>query len=137
MKAKMIFIILSWTVIACGQDIGSFKTVSEMDSLLANFSAEWRADSLGQNGFRMKHNSFDSINKTWLINGLHFKGHSEEQIIKWLGQPRYSGRHKEDNGLIMTYAVGQNSKDPDIELLIYFNENDKVDDIIKKIGLPK
>lgn len=124
-------------VAACRQDPGSAIAVQEMDSLLSRFSMEWKADSLGRNGFRMNNYTQDSVGKSCLINGLNFEGYSEEQILKWLGQPNYSGRHKEGNGLIMNYSLRQGTSDPDRELLIYFGKGDNVIFIMEKGAIPK
>src|SRR5688572_30760773 len=124
MKPTLVLIILS-SLVACRQDINSVKTVQEMDSLVSGFSTQWKADSLGRNGFRMNNYSRDSTSKSCLINGLNFEGHNEEQVVRWLGRPSDSGRHKEGNGLIMTYPIRQDTTDPDINLLIYFDRDDK------------
>jgi hypothetical protein len=94
-------------------------------------------DSLGRDGFRMTHYRWDSMGKVTLINGLNFRGYNEAQIIKWIGQPISSGRHFEDNGLIMEYPVRQDSLGPDKALLIYFGPDDKVSSVTEKIGMPK
>ena len=74
---------------------------------------------------------------TWLINELSFKGHTEEQIFKWLGKPGHRGRHKERNGLMMSYPISQNSNGREMNLLLYFDENDKVSSIYKQEGMEK
>ena len=141
MKPTLIFIIFSSTLIACRLDVKPARSVQEMDSLLMRFSAEWKQDSLGRNGFRMNHYHCDSTNKTCQINGLNFKGQSQEQILKWLGQPSYGGRHKEDNGLIMEYPVRPGGRISDRELvvylLIYFDKDEKVDFVMEQSGMPR
>ncbi|MCO4294324.1 hypothetical protein NF867_15790 [Solitalea sp. MAHUQ-68] len=102
---------------------------------LEKFSAKWKADSLGLNGFRASNYSFQKKTATWLINGISFKGFTENQVIKILGKPTQSGHHKEDNGLIMTYIVRKKGIAPEIKLLIYFNKKDLVDDITESTGL--
>lgn len=134
---KLTFIMFVLMVAACRQDPGSAIAVQEMDSLLSRFSMEWKADSLGRNGFRMNNYSRDSVGESCLINGLNFEGYSEEQILKWLGKPNYSGRHKEGNGLIMNYSLRQGTTDPDRELLIYFGKADNVIFIMEKGAIPK
>jgi hypothetical protein len=138
MKIKpTLILIISSLLVSCRPDSGSAKTEQEMDALLSDFTVQWKADSLGRNGFRMNNYSRDTINKTCLIKGLNFEGHNEEQIVKWLGQPSYKGRHKEDNGLIMNYPIRQDTSDPDMTLLIYFDKDDKVSFIMEKSGMPK
>src|SRR5687767_6268805 len=78
------------------------KTERQMDSLLAKFVPQWKEDSLGQNGFRIKQQyTLDSANMSWLINGLDFKAYDTVQILKWFGKPTYCERHKEDNHIII------------------------------------
>ena len=137
MRAILTTTILSCVLVACDQNDGSMKSVQEMDSLMEGFSSQWISDSLGQNRFRELHHRFDSTNMTWLINELSFKGHTEEQIFKWLGKPGHRGRHKEGNGLIMSYPISQNSNGREMNLLLYFDENDKVSSIYKQEGMEK
>ena len=109
----------------------------KIDSILTDFSPKWKADSLGQNGFRMSHYSFEKSSNTWLINGLSFKGYSRDQIIKWLGKPRDSGLGIEDKLLIMSYPIRQGAREPDKTLIIYFDSDNNLDDIIEETGMQK
>ncbi len=137
MKTTLMSIILITALVACHPSFKPDFTEQEMDSILSDFSVQWKEDSLGQNGFRMNHYVWDSIAKVRLINGLNFQGYNETQIIKWLGRPSSSGRHFEDNGLIMGYPVRQDRKEPDKALLIYFGPDDKVSSVIEKNGMAK
>lgn len=112
-------------------------TEKEMDSILSDFSVKWKADSLGQNGFRANQYIWDSIARIRYIHGVNFQGYSESQIIKWLGRPSSSGRHFEDNGLIMEYPVRHVDSLADKSLLIYFGPDDKVSDVTESTGMPK
>jgi hypothetical protein len=133
----LILTVLIITLVACGQSRKPDFTEQEMDSMLSDFSAKWKSDSLGQNDFRINQYSWDSIARIRLVNGLNFQGYNERQIIKWLGRPSSSGRHFEDNGLIMEYPVRQMDSLADKSLLIYFGPDDKVSDIVERTGMPK
>lgn len=122
----LILTVLITTLVACRPSHKPDFTEQEMDSILTDFLVKWKNDSLGQNGFRKNQYTWDSLARTRLINGLNFEGYDETQIIKWLGRPSSSGRHFEDNGLIMEYPVRQDDKEPDKSLLIYFGPDDKV-----------
>lgn len=108
-----------------------------MDSILSDFSVKWKTDSLGQDGFRANEYIWDSVARIRYVHGMNLQGYSESQIIKWLGRPSSSGRHFEDNGLIMEYPVRQVDSLADKSLLVYFGPDDKVSDIVEKTGMPK
>jgi hypothetical protein len=133
----LILTVLIATLVACRPSHKPDFTEEEMDSILSDFSVKWKNDSLGQNSFRINQYRWDSIAKIRFINELNFQGYNETQIIKWLGRPNSSGRHFEDNGLIMEYKVGQDDTEPDKSLLIYFGPGDKVPSVVEKTGLPK
>jgi len=148
MKKTLTFVLLIATLIACQRQTktnnSSFKedkneirqlTKQEKDSLLINFSVKWKADSLGQNGFRMNHYSFDSSTRKWLINNATFKGYNKEKIINLLGEPKSSGLGKEDDLLIIVYIVRQKGKTPEKNLILYFDKNNNLDDIIEETGI--
>lgn len=125
------------TLVACRPSHKPDFTEEEMDSILSDFSVKWKTDSLGQYGFRLNQYTWDSIARIRYIHGVNFQGYSESQIIKWLGRPSSSGRHFEDNGLIMEYPVRQVDSLADKSLLIYFGPDDKVSDVIESTGMPK
>jgi hypothetical protein len=133
----LILTVLITTLVACRPSHKPDFSEEEMDSILADFSVKWKNDSLGQNGFRVNQCTWDSIARIRYINGLNFQGYNESQIIKWLGRPSSSGRHFEDNGLIMEYPIRQVDKLAAKSLLIYFGPDNKVSDIVESTGLPK
>jgi hypothetical protein len=134
---RLILTVLITTSVACRPSHKPDFTEQEMDSILSDFSMKWKTDSLGQNGFRINQYTWDSIARIRYIHGVNFQGHDESQIIKWLGRPSSSGRHFEDNGLIMEYPVRQVDSLADKSLLIYFGPDDKVSDIVERTGIPK
>lgn len=107
------------------------------DSAIEDFSTQWKIDSLGQNGFRMEHYGYEKTTRTWLVNGMSFKGYSKEKIVNIFGQPTDSGLGKEDKLLIMTYIVRQSRTEPDKTLIMYFDKDNKLDDIIEETGMEK
>lgn len=149
MKKALILILLILTVIACQQPKSVNDNLKlekkehrqltqhekERDFLLTGFSVKWKADSLGQNGFRMNHYSFDSSTRTWRINNATLKGYNKERIINLLGEPKSSGLGKEDDLLIMVYTVRGKGKTPEKELILYFDKNNNLDDIVEKTGM--
>jgi hypothetical protein len=150
MKKTLTFILLIATLIACQRqtktDNSDFKDdkkenkqltkqEKEKDSLLTDFSVKWKADSLGQNGFRMNHYSFDSSTRTWCINGTTLKGYNKGKIINLLGKPKSSGLAKEDKLLIMVYIVRQKGKTPEKNLILYFDKKNNLDDIVEETGI--
>jgi hypothetical protein len=104
---------------------------------LNRFFSKVESRFIGTNGFRMSHYSFDENSRTWLINGMSFKGYRQDQIIKWLGKPGDSGLGKEDKLLIMSYPVRQGTSEPDKALIIYFDSDNNLDDIIQETGMQK
>jgi|GEM_PF-2230086 len=147
MKKTLIFILSIATLIACQQqtktDSSNFKDdkkenrqltkqEKEKDSLLTEFSVKWKADSLGQNGFRMNHYSYDSSNRTWRINKATLKGYNKEKILNLLGKPKSSGLGKEDKLLILVYIIRGKGKTPEKELILYFDKNNNLDDIVEE-----
>jgi len=105
------------------------------DSLLREFSVKWKADSLGQNDFRMNHYSYDKKMQVWVINGMTLKNYSKEKIINLLGHPTSSGLGKEDNLLILTYIIRQHKTTQDKTLILYFDKDNKLDDIVEESGM--
>ena len=150
MKKTLTFILFIATLIACQRqtktDNLNFKEdknenrqltrqEKEKDSLLTDFSVKWKADSLGQKGFRMNHYSFDSSTRTWSINNTTLKGYNKEKIINLLGKPKSSGLGKEDDLLIMVYIVRQKGKTPEKNLILYFDKKNNLDDIVEQTGM--
>jgi len=150
MKKKLTFLFLIATLITCqrqtkteNSDFKEYKNEirqltkqdNERVSLLTDFSVKWKADSLGQNGFRMNHYGFDSSTRTWRINDATLKGNNKEKIINLLGEPKSSGLGKEDDLLIMVYLVRRKGKTPEKELILYFDKNNNLDDIVEKTGM--
>jgi len=147
MKKTLTFILFFATLIACQRqtktDNSNFnedkkenrqltRQEKEKDSLLTDFSVKWKADSLGQNGFRMNHYSFDSSTKTWIINGMNLNGYSKEQIINLLGKPTESGLGVEDDLLIMTYIVQHKKNIQKETVILYFDKKNNLDDIMNE-----
>jgi hypothetical protein len=136
-NSGLILTLIIITLVACRQSRKPDFPETEMDSILSDFSIRWKTDSLGQNGFRINQYTWDSIARIRYIHGVNFQGYNESQIIKWLGRPSSSGRHFEDNGLIMEYPVRQVDSLADKSLLIYFGPDDKVSDVVESTGMPK
>lgn len=152
MKKTLTFIFLISTMIACRHQSKNeryslesegkikkeyrqhSKQEKEKDSISADFSAKWIADSLGQNGFRINHYNFDSSNRTWYINGMALKGYNKEEIIKLLGNPKNSGLGKEDNLLIMVYIIRQKKRTTEKNLILYFDKENNLVNIVEKEG---
>jgi len=145
MKKTLTFILFIATLIACQRqtktDNSNFKEDKNenrqltrqkkgKDSLLTDFSVKWKADSLGQNGFRMNHYSFDSSTKTCIINGLNLNGYNKEQIINLLGKPTESGLGVEDDLLIMTYIIQHKKNIQKETIILYFDKKNNLDDIM-------
>jgi len=150
MKKTLIFILSIATLTACQHqtktDNSNFKDhkkenrqlikqEKEKDSLLTDFSVKWKADSLGQNGFRMNHYSYDSSTRTWRINEATLKGYNKEKILNLLGKPKSSGLGKEDKLLILVYIIRGKGKTPEKELILYFDKNNNLDDIVEETGI--
>jgi|GEM_PF-3827805 len=53
----------------------------------SDFSAQFKADSLGTFGFRKKAVVFDTIKRVWLINGKNLVGYKRKKVIQLLGKP--------------------------------------------------
>ncbi|HZY79602.1 MAG TPA: hypothetical protein VFE50_08770 [Cyclobacteriaceae bacterium] len=133
LKCTLLSVALVIGFAACRSDLKRDFTEHEIDSIMLDFSVQWKNDSLGRTGFRMDHHSSDTVAKTRLINGVNLRGYSESHILKWLGRPGDSFRHFEGNGLVMVYAIepdgtGWGSK----SLVIYFDENDKVSAVVQR-----
>jgi len=152
MKIKLTIILLLLIFVACqhqtktelsntntrlADTLNGEQSGQKKDSALEYFSIKWKMDSLGQNGFRVKHYNYEEATRTWLVNGMSFKGYSKEKIINILGQPTHSGLGKEDRLLIMSYILRQNSTEPDKKLILYFDKDNKLDDIIEETGMKK
>ncbi len=105
------------------------------DSLLREFALKWKADSLGQNGFRMNHYSYDKKMNVLLINGMTLKKYSKEKIITLLGNPTSSGLGKEDKKLILFYIIRHNKSNQDKTLILYFDKDKKLDLIMEETGM--
>lgn len=152
MKKTLTFILLISTMIACQQQSKNEKYSLESDgkvkkeyrqqsrqekdkdSISADFSAKWIADSLGQNGFRINHYNFDSSTGTWCINGMTLKGYNKEEVIKLLGIPKNSGFGKEDNLLIMVYIIRQKKRTTEKDLILYYDKENNLVNIVEKEG---
>ena len=65
--------------------LNGFCLGQQKDSLLENFSKNWKSDSQGENGFRKKCITRDSV--LTIINGINITGYSKEKVIKLLGKP--------------------------------------------------
>jgi hypothetical protein len=116
--------------------LDTLKT-AKLDSTLAAFSNRWKQDSLGNTGYRLAHYSFNANTKSWLINGRTFNGYSKKEIIDILGQPTSSGLGREDSLLIMTYLVRRGKNLPDKTLILYFDKDNRLSDIIEETGMDK
>ena len=130
MKLRLALLILVLTFNSCLEHSKQMNTTfsSARDSI--DFSIKWKADSLGLNGFRANHYSFDKSTKSWLVNGVNLKGYSKEKIIKLLGSPNNKGLGKEDHLLILIYNIRQDKIEADKELIFYFDKDNNLNDII-------
>ena len=105
---------------------------------LKEFSSSWINDSLGKTNFRNTHNSYSKTKSILLINNIDLRGFDKNKVLNLLGKPNESGIHKEDKLLIMTYITKSNkAQNRDGEILIYFDDKNKVDDVMKVIDNPK
>ena len=136
------------TLLACQQHPNTQRSSSlsersdtsktlKLDSAFTEFSNRWKQDSSGNIGYRLAHYSFNTNTKSWLINGRTFNGYSKEEIIDILGQPASSGLGKEDDLLIMTFLVRRDKIAPDKTLILYFDKDNKLTDVIEKTGMDK
>ena len=83
----------------------------------------------------MNHYSYDSSNRTWRINEATLKGYNKEKILNLLGKPKSSGLGKEDKLLILVYIIRGKGKTPEKELILYFDKNNNLDDIVEETGI--
>ena len=105
---------------------------------LKEFTSNWIIDSLGKTNFRNTHNTYSKTKSTLLLNNIDLRGYDKNKVFNLLGKPNESGIHKEDKLLIMTYKTKNNkASNNDGEILIYFDEKNKVDAVIKVIDNPK
>jgi len=99
---------------------------------MENFSAKWKADSLGIKTFRVNYINNPNDEENWLINGVNFLGFTKRKVIDILGKANKSGLAKEDRCLIMSYITSCENRKPKTTLLIYFDKNDLVIYVIPK-----
>lgn len=76
-KKSLIYILLIF--------LNGFCFCQQKDSFPENFSKNWKSDSLGENGFRKKCITYDSV--LTFINGINITGYSKEKVIQLLGKP--------------------------------------------------
>ena len=89
---------------------------------LAAFSINWKKDSLGLNGFRMRHYKFDKKTNQWLINGVSFKNYNKTKIIALLGTPNSRISAIEEGSSILFYMVKNKANAPITYLYIYLDQ---------------
>ena len=135
-KTHIIFsiILLSIFTIDCKSDRTQKNSILKLFS--QNFRNSWKIDSLGVKGFRKKCYSYDSINRTWLINGVHMEGLNISEITSVLGKPTNTGYGKEDGLLMFFYIVDKTENDRfnSKALQIFFNKNKLIDGVILNVG---
>ena len=95
------------------------------------FTENWKSDSLGKLNFRNTNHKYSATKLTILINGLDFRGFSENKVLELLGKPNQRGIHKEDKLLIMIYKTKYFKAKQSDEILVYFDEKKVVNAIIK------
>jgi len=101
-----------------------------LDSTWNHFSLMWKRDSLGEDGYRNQHCSFDSANNTWLINNANFVKYGRKSIDAILGTPNGMGYDYEGDSLfVMAYLIKKERT-----LLIYFDRNKKVEFIRQSLS---
>ena len=110
-------------------------TIENNDSLSVEFSRKWKADMLGENGFRYSVLTRDSIHRLWLINGKSILGYSMQKVKSTLGNPNSQGRGKEDKNRICTfeYLIRRKKGQDKISLLILFNKKNIAHIILERI----
>jgi hypothetical protein len=128
MKKIVIFLYILLTLSSCVHKTKLLPLIIDTD--LKEFSDKWIADSLGENGFRASHYSFDQNAKSWKIGEYDLKGRNKEEIIKVLGKSTEQGLGKEDGLLIMVYIVEKCKTLPNKFLILYFDKENKLDVII-------
>ena len=126
-----ITLIFSLILFSCNQQTQKHSTL-KTDSKFKIFSNMWKTDSLGLNGFRAKNYSFIPDPKHWAIGGVDYRGYSKEELIEILGKPSESGLGKEDELLIMSYILETGKENSNKSILIYFDKNNNVDDLVLK-----
>jgi hypothetical protein len=65
-----------------------------------DFAGKWREDSLGTNGFRERAIVWDSIQNTYLINGMNMLHLKKKEILRLLGEPDFYGMAVYDISII-------------------------------------
>lgn len=75
-----------------------FSLLSQI-SFGQTFSEKWRADSLGENGFRKERVTWDSVKKEYLINGISLNGSGKNNLIASLGKPNLYGSFRYEHGV--------------------------------------
>lgn len=98
---------------------------------LKEFTRNWKSDSLGKLNFRNTNHIYSATKQTILINGIDFRGFSEKKVLELLGKPNESGIHKEDKLLIMIYKTKYFKAKQSDEILVYYDEKNEVNAIIK------
>jgi len=73
-----------------------------------DFSAQFKADSLGTFGFRKKAVVFDTIKRVWLINGKNLIGYKRKKVLQVLGKPNRIDT-VQDKTINLEYTVYYNS----------------------------
>jgi hypothetical protein len=130
-----LFMITSILFLDCTSKKKKLETNSVYSSFSKDFRIQWKRDSLGKNGFRQKSYFFDTINKTWLINGININGFSSFEIIAILGTPTNTGKGKEDGLLIQLYIVKHmNDRFYSKALRIDYNKHKVAEGITENIG---
>jgi hypothetical protein len=130
MKNLTLLIFLFTSLTSCSQT-KKVLTIKE-------FTSNWIIDSLGKTNFRNTHNSYSKTKSSLLLNNIDIRGFDKNKVLNLLGKPNESEIHKEDKLLIMTYKTKNNkASNRDGEILIYFDEKDKVVAVLKVIDNPK
>ena len=93
----------------------------DLDSLRKDISRQWKSDSVGGLGLRAKMIIWDSVKRTYLINGVDINGYKIEKLMELLGEPNryhtfqyshgvsffWGHTHKERRTMI--YALNRNA----------------------------
>jgi hypothetical protein len=88
------------------------------------FSANFKADSLGTNGFRLNSFHYDSAKNAWLLYDKNLIGYSKDKIETMLGRPHNDCMFMNGTTCIYYYMRGKS-----FQMVLCFNGNLKVDEV--------
>jgi TonB family protein len=107
MKTSLLILLLFFSALCYGQS--------------NDFSTQFKADSLGTNGFRRKAFYLDTVMHIVWINGLNLIGYKKEKVLDLIGRPNYmnGGKH----GIVESWTYTIYNADSNIYMNIDFAKN--------------